>query len=283
LLSTLALDFASTFARPAFARPAVAFCGQRPAAGKDLRWTVSGPDPDHRDRFLPLRQNQSRKLLRSATEVHQGGVVGTDDALLVPVGHDLGALYSEAGSDQRRQQVRIGVDVIELEDSEFAVWLLAHGIDDQDRPTRASLTAAAQRLGLETAGIGQTVDRITADGLIFEVEPGGESAVRFAEEHQLFPLMHGLGPDAEQPWLQTIGLLNQPVVQVSNALYDVWFWAQLAPQLWTGCHDAAMVAKQAGVTNPEEVEPRQVLAGVLANVHALLCVRAAYFDRRRIR
>lgn len=209
--------------------------------------------------------------------------MGAENALLVPVGHDLGVLYSGAGSDQRRQQVRIGVDVIELEDSEFAVWLLAHGIDDQDRPTRASLTVAAQRLGLETAGIGQTVDRIAADGLLFEVEPEGESAVRFAEEHQLFPLMYGLGPDAEEPWLQTIGLLNQPVVQVSNALYDVWSWAQLAPQLWTGCHDAAMVAKQAGVTNPEEVEPRQVLTGVLANVHALLCVRAAYFDRRRIR
>src|SRR4051812_46343133 len=35
----------------------------------------------------------------------------------------------------------------------------------------------------------------------------------------------------EQPWRQTIGLLNQPVAQVSSAMYDVWAWAHLAPQL----------------------------------------------------
>lgn len=207
----------------------------------------------------------------------------TAEPLLLPVGHDLGALYPEAGSDRRRQQVRVGAEVFELADAEFAIWLLAHGIDDQDRPTRTSLTAAAQRLGVETAGLGATVDRFTADGLLVEVEPGGESAVEFAEVHQLIPLMLGLGPDAEQPWLQTIGLLNQPIVQVSNAMYDVWAWSQLAPQLWTGCHDAAMVARQVGVTAPEEVDPRHVLTGVLQNVHALLCVRAAYFDRRRVR
>jgi hypothetical protein len=179
--------------------------------------------------------------------------------------------------------VRVGTEVVELEDRDFAVWLLAHGTDDQDRPTRASLLAAAVKLGLDQAAADETVDRFVSDQMLFEVDPEGESAVRFAKDHQLFPLMYGLGPDAEQPWLQTIGLLNQPVVQVSNAMYDVWAWAQLAPQLWTGCHDAAMVAEQVGVTNPEEVEPRQVLAGVLTNVHALLCVRAAYFDRRRIR
>jgi len=209
--------------------------------------------------------------------------VGTDDALLLPVGHDLGVLYPTAGSDQRRQQVRVGIDVIELADAEFAVWLLAHGIDDQDRPTRSSLTAAAQRLGLETARLGATLDRFSADGLLVEVEPEGESALAFAAEHQLFPLMVGLGPDAEQPWLQTIGLLHQPVVQVSSAIYDVWRWAQLAPQLWTGCHDAAEAARKAGIENPEELDPRQVLAGVLRQVHGLLCARAAYFDRRRFR
>ena len=47
--------------------------------------------------------------------------------------------------------------------------------------------------------------------------------------------------------------------------------------------DAAMVARQVGLTNPEETEARRVLTGVLAQVHGLLCVRAAYFDRRRVR
>jgi hypothetical protein len=208
--------------------------------------------------------------------------VTVDDVLLVPVGHDLGVLYPEPGSDQRRQQIRAGADVVELEDMDFAIWLLAHGMGDQDRPTRASLNASAQRLGLPAATIDDAVDRFLVSGLLVEVQPSGESAVLFAEQHQLVPLMLGLGPDQEQPWLQTIGLLNQPVVQVSSPMYDVWAWAHLAPQLWTGCHDAAEVARLAGATDPEELDPRRVLAGLLGSVHALLCVRAAYFDRRRV-
>jgi hypothetical protein len=198
------------------------------------------------------------------------------------VGHDLGVLYPEPGSDQRRQQIRAGADVVELEDMDFAIWLLAHGVDDQDRPTRTSLVASAQRLGLPAATIDDAVDRFLVSGLLVEVQPAGDSAVLFAEQHQLVPLMLGLGPDQEQPWLQTIGLLNQPVAQVSSAMYDVWAWAHLAPQLWTGCHDAAEVARRAGATDPAELDPRRVLAGLLGSVHALLCVRAAYFDRRRI-
>jgi hypothetical protein len=81
----------------------------------------------------------------------------TDEALLVPVGHDLGVLYPEPGSDQRRQRVR--ADVVELEDMDFAIWLLAHGLGDEDRPTRASLIASAQRLGLPAATIDGAVDR----------------------------------------------------------------------------------------------------------------------------
>lgn len=205
-----------------------------------------------------------------------------DDVLLVPVGHDLGVLYPEPGADQHRQQIRAGADVVELEDMDFAIWLLAHGVGDQDRPTRASVIESAQRLGLPVATIADAVDRFLVSGLLVEVEPTGESAVLFAEQHQLVPLMLGLGPDQEQPWLQTIGLLNQPVAQVSSAMYDVWAWAHLAPQLWTGCHDAAEVARLVGSTEPEELDPHRVLAGLLGSVHALLCVRAAYFDRRRV-
>jgi hypothetical protein len=173
--------------------------------------------------------------------------------------------------------------VAELEDREYAVWLLAHGIDDEDRPTQPKLVEQAGKLGLALEDVGAAIDRFLADGLLAAVDPEGEAAVEFAREHQLYPLLHGLGPDPEQPWMQTVGMLNQPVAQVSNALYDVWAWAQLAPELWTGCQDAAMVAQQVAVTNPAETEPRQVLTGVLGQVHGLLCVRAAYFDRRRIR
>ncbi|TCO43716.1 hypothetical protein EV646_112294 [Kribbella antiqua] len=206
--------------------------------------------------------------------------MASDRELLIPVGHDLGVLHADNG-DERRQQVRVGVEVAELGDREFAVWLLAHGMDDADRPTRESLRERAGKLGLD--GVDEAVERFLTDGLLVAVDPEEDAAVEFAREHQLFPLLHGLGPDPEQPWMQTVGMLNQPIAQVSNALYDVWAWAQLAPELWTGCQDAAMVARQVGVTSPEETEARQVLSGVLGQVHGLLCVRAAYFDRRRIR
>lgn len=207
--------------------------------------------------------------------------VTTDRELLIPVGHDLGAVYS--GADERRQQVRVGVEVAELQDHEFVVWLLAHGIDDQDRPTRSSLTDRAVTVGLGAGQAAEVAERFLRDGLLAAVDPEADDAVEFAAEHQLFPLLQGLGPDPDQPWMQTVGLLNQPVAQVSVAVYDVLMWAQLAPELWSGCHDAARVAVQAGVTAPEETDPRNVLSGVLGQIHGLLCVRAAYFDRRRLR
>jgi hypothetical protein len=187
-------------------------------------------------------------------------------------------MYS--GPDERRQQVRVGVEVAELPDHEFAVWLLAHGVDDQDRPTRKSLNDRAVKLGLDA---GPVVERFLRDGLLAAVDPDDDSAVAFAEQHQLFPLLQGLGPDPDEPWMQTVGVLNQPVAQVSVAVYDVLMWSQLAPELWSGCLDAAKVAVQAGVAVAEETDPRHVLTGVLGQVHGLLCVRAAYVDRRRIR
>lgn len=200
--------------------------------------------------------------------------------LLIPVGHDLGVLHS---GGEHRQQVRVGIEVAELADREFGVWLLAHGVDAEDRPSRESLVTLAEKLGLDGTEVAATVERFVEDGLLATVDPDADSALTFAREHQLFPLMHGLGPDADEPWLQTVGVLDQAVAQVSQAVYDVWAWAYLAPELWTGCRDAAVVAREAGVANEEETDPRQVLAGVLSQAHGLLAVRAAYFDRRRVR
>lgn len=201
------------------------------------------------------------------------------DALLLPIGHDLGALYAEGGA-ARRQQVRAGIDLAELTELEFTVWLLAHGIDDQDQPTRDSVARSAERFGLDPADAAGIVERLLADRLLVAIDPAGEAAVEFAQQHQLVPLLVGLGPDPDQPWMHNIGLLNQPIVQVSTAVYDVWSWTHLAPQLWAGCHDAAEVARTVGIAAVEETDPRQVLTGILRSVHGLLCVRAAYLDRR---
>ncbi|TWD81316.1 hypothetical protein FB561_2428 [Kribbella amoyensis] len=204
--------------------------------------------------------------------------MASTEPLLVPIGHDVGALYTDEGG--RRQQVRAGLDLVELADPEYVVWLLAHGIDDADRPTRSSVTATAARLELTADDTGAITDRLVADGLLAELDPEAESAVEFARGHQLVPLLMGLGPDAGEGTLQAIGLYGRPIAQVSGAVYDVWAWSHLTPQLWVGCQDAAEVARRVGVTAPAEIEARAVLTGILKSVHGLLCVRAAYLDRR---
>jgi hypothetical protein len=198
------------------------------------------------------------------------------EPLLVPIGHDVGALFDREGG--RRQQVRMGTDLAGLTPAEYVVWLLAHGTDDSDRPTRSSVTTAAARLKPGIDHTAEIIDRLVHEGLLAEIDPAADSAVDFAQRHQLVPLLMGLGPD--QNGLQTIGLLGQPIVQVSGPVYDVWAWSHLTPQLWIGCQDAAEVARRVGVTAPEETEAEGVLTGILRSVHGLLCVRAAYFDRR---
>lgn len=198
----------------------------------------------------------------------------TTDPLLVPVGHDVGALSG------RCHQIRAGMDLVELTDPEYVLWLLAHGNDEDERPTRTSVLTLAEQVGFSSLDTGPIVDQLISDGLLAEVAPEADSAVGFAERHQLVPLMMGLGPDQEQPGLQTIGLLGRPIAQVSDAVYDLWVWAQLTPQLWVACQHAAEVARRVGVTGHAETEAREVLTGILRSLHGLLGVRAAYVDRR---
>lgn len=199
--------------------------------------------------------------------------------MLVPIGHDVGALYPEPGTDRHCQQVRAGTDLVELDDTDFTVWLLAHGLADDDRPTRPGVRAGAERLGIGADEADRAMDRFLADDLLAEIEPGGPAAIAFAERHQLFPLTLGLGSAGGQ---REIGLLNQPVAALSDAIFDLWAWAHLAPHLWAACHDAAEVARRAGATDAAVLDPEQVLAGLLGAVHGLLYTRVAYLDRPRV-
>src|SRR5689334_10498997 len=70
-----------------------------------------------------------------------------DEALILPIGHDLGA--RSAAPDVRWQQVRVGSEVMELSDTEYVVWMLAHSLDEEDRLTRRGLVQQAKRFGLE--------------------------------------------------------------------------------------------------------------------------------------
>ncbi len=173
---------------------------------------------------------------------------------VLPVGHDLGAFHDGMGG--RIQQVRVGATVAELSDVEYDAWSSAH--------SPASSTP------------GDLVAALTARALLADVS----DPVEFAARHRLVPLALGLGNTAAEPWLFTAGLLHQPVVAMTGALFDLWQWAHLSPDLWTACHEAAAVALQAGMTDLEQTDPARVLDGALESVPPLLAARVACFDVR---
>ncbi|MGQ0840908.1 hypothetical protein [Actinokineospora sp.] len=199
-----------------------------------------------------------------------------DQALLVPIGHSLGAFHPGDGTDHV-QQVRVGADVVELGDTDFGLWALAHGLPDSAGGPAVPCTRAGLR---EAAADTDSLPGFLRTGLIAEVTPGSAESVEFASTHRLVPLALGLGNDAEQPWLYSVGLLYQPLVLMTGALYDLWQWAHLAPDLWSACREAAGVAEAAGVTEPEQTQPELVLAGLFGSLHQLLSAHVACVDVR---
>lgn len=200
----------------------------------------------------------------------------TEQALLLPVGHGLGAFHPGDGETAPVQQVRLGTAIAELTDAEFLVWTLAHGLVDEQGQAVPSTEAAV----LEYTDDQETVRSLLARGLLAEVVPGSSESVGFASAHRLVPLALGLGNSPEQPWLFAAGLLHQPLVLMTGGMYDLWQWAHLSPNLWLACQELALVATQAGLTDPEQTDPEQVLAGALGSLHQLLATRVACVDTR---
>jgi hypothetical protein len=166
---------------------------------------------------------------------------------LVPVGHDLGVFHDGAGGGPVHQ-IRVGTEVADLTEDQYATWLAARTPDD---------ALVARRL------------------LASATDP-----VQFASTHRLLPLALGLGNTDDEPWLFSAGLLYQPMVAMTGPLYDLWQWAHLSPDLWSACREAAAVAVQAGLTDEEQTDPAQVLAGALETLPQLLAARVACVDVR---
>ena len=146
---------------------------------------------------------------------------GDDSALLFPIGHCIGAYYDLPNSDDHFFQVRVGPDIIRLDDEKFAVWSLALGIPDRppDQPwNRQTVLTAARRAGIGMAE--QVLEGLIKDYLLVETTPGTDSAVDFARRHRLMPLMLGLGNTSEEPRLYSVGMVGMPVVSMSSMAYD---------------------------------------------------------------
>ncbi|GAA3388210.1 hypothetical protein [Cryptosporangium minutisporangium] len=183
--------------------------------------------------------------------------------LLLPVGHSLGATVDPV-SGAPVHRVRVGPDVVRLSEPQFALWALTHGAAaDQD-----ALLSTAADLPDAAALLTGLVD----DGLVAAVEPGTPAAPKFAETHQLKPLMLGLGNLPDDPDTYEIGLPGQPVAAVGAVLYRLYQWGHLETDLWAACR---ATAAQSGA---EFADPHRLLDAVLAAVATLLGPNAAYLD-----
>jgi len=171
---------------------------------------------------------------------------------VVPVGHDLGVFHDGMGGQV--WQVRVGAEIEELTEEQYTAWAAAH---ETEPPAGVAAELRSRRL------LASTTDPVT-----------------FASTHRLLPLALGLGNTPEQPALFSAGLLYQPMVAMTAALYDLWQWAHLSQDLWAACREAAAVAVQAGVTDEEQTDPAEVLAGAMATAPYLLAARVACFDVR---
>jgi hypothetical protein len=202
-----------------------------------------------------------------------------DPPLILPIGHYIGAFYGTPGSTEHTQQVRIGAEVFHLDDPQFTVWALAHGVPArvaEARWTRAELEEAAGKAGV--AGAAGVIDEFLAAGSLAEVTPGTPDAVEFGRNYRTVPLMLGLGNTPEEPWLYAVGFPGEPIVKMRGVLYDLWEWGHMDADLWSACEGAAATARRVRIDDPEQNDPERLLTGLLESLHTLLGPHALYLD-----
>ncbi len=192
-------------------------------------------------------------------------------AQVLPVGHDLGVFHVGDGVTPAVQQVRVGAEVVDLDAAHFAAWTAAHGV-----PSETGAVPVVTAAGLRAEHGDVVVGDLLRDRLLTAVEPAGE----FAAGHRLLPLAQGLGNSAEYPWMFSVGLLYQPIAVMTGAMYDLWQWAELSPDLRSACAEAAGAAKEAGATEDEQTDPERMLAGAVSVLPQLLAARVACLDVR---
>jgi hypothetical protein len=212
--------------------------------------------------------------------------------LLLPIGQHVGALRLGYDAPADRHEIRAGTRVHELSAVEFAAWALAHGDPEPAAEAtgtpppwgRAEVSARLRdsgvvgRAGAQAADPTALIDALLERGMLAETPAHGPAAVAFARAHRLIPTLLGLGNSAEDPWMFSIGPLGQELIQVGRAMFEVWAWGPVDPDLWTTCESFAESERAAGGTDPETIEPAAVLAAFLANLHFLLGAQAGYLD-----
>lgn len=193
--------------------------------------------------------------------------------MLFPIGHYVGVDAPTTAA--RRHLVRVGWQVLRLDDAGFAVWTIAHGLPGNDPApwTRDGVAAVARAAGLrDTAAV---LDELLAQDLVVDVTPGSAAACDFARACRLRAQLLGLGGDPHRPGEYGIGLVpGVPVVRVDAVGYELWQWGHLCDSLW----DACAVLAESGAAG---ADPEAALTRSLAVLQVLIANGAAYLDEAR--
>lgn len=205
-------------------------------------------------------------------------------AMLVPVGHAVGPLFSATGEqEQDSHEIRYGDGVFSLDPDELRIWTLAHGDPRRvaaEAPSRKMVHELAPDLTLEQ--VNGVVNRLRDVGLLVEFEAGTPQARGFAYHHQVLPLALGLGNSKDTPWYFQIGLPGIPRVIVAEDVYHLWVFAQRHPSLWEACLYISVDRQQTAADRPEvEKDPDRILAYFIDALPAMLATCSAYVDRVR--
>ena len=225
-----------------------------------------------------LDQHDDEAGQEAAENPHDG------ERLLLPIGHYVGARHrapdATEAAQEFSQQVRRGAAFHDLTSQQFTVWTLAHGspeaIQNEVAWRRQSVEELAKLTGL--VGVASLVEGLIGMRLLVEIAPGTGPALDFAKTHRVVPLMLGLGNTADEPGLFDIGFLNQPILQVTHPIYDLWQWSAMDDTLWATCESAADVARRGNYADPDSADPDKLLTGFLGSLHALLVTNAACLD-----
>ncbi|WP_035857304.1 hypothetical protein [Cryptosporangium arvum] len=147
---------------------------------------------------------------------------------LIPVGHYHGTLHGEPVT----HLVRLGTQLVSLDDAEHTTWLLTH--DDQPEPS-------------------EVVSRLHRRGLLAELPTGPDENAGFVARYRLEPLLHGLGnaPGAAAGRFR-VGLPGERIgrwtglsgawAELGPLVYGMWRWAGATRSLAELCEstDAPM-------------------------------------------
>jgi hypothetical protein len=215
--------------------------------------------------------------------------------ILIPVGHDLGAVYARPGDALPSSfDLRAGDGAFILSAPEYLLWQLSFGqLDDpevDDGIGRGKLLDIAAELELEDATT--SLNSLTAVGALTGFDPGDpEDVTRFASSHRIVPLTTGAGNVQAAPWSFRVPTVVETEVILTGGAFQLWSYSHLTPNLLAGAEHLAAEGAKAhaeatapggvaeGADLPEPPSATALIDELLLALPQLLAGRAVYVDR----